>query len=72
MSGLAFLAAYIPNVTFSRQLLIPKYRIGVQDRQNETSALPCLLYIHAVLPDYRGHFFNFLLMLLFSFVGWEP
>ena len=28
--------------------------------------------LSTVLPDYRGHFFNFLLMLLFSFVGWEP
>ena len=33
---------------------------------------PALFISTTVLPIYRSHFFNFLLMLLFSFVGWEP
>ena len=31
-----------------------------------------IFLVYTVLPDYRDHFFNFLLMLLISFVGWEP
>ena len=36
----ASLAAYIPNVTFSRQLLIPNHHKGVQEGQNGTLCPP--------------------------------